>query len=173
MEENRYRTSGVIDETTYREIEKYSLSRGYVWFIRIAAVVMAIFALLMLIVRNFFLFVVFVTFTILFIWQPRRLVKSHMNAAVKRLYEMYPAGSMQVETWFTGEGVAMHNLSNGGQLVLPYETLRRVAETERYFYLVTRANQFILVFKGFLTSEQRRSFLPFLREKCPDIKVVR
>ena len=173
MEENKYRTSGIIDETTYREIEKVSMPRGYIWYTRIAAVVMAIFALFTLVARGYYFFVIFVALTVLFIWRPRRLVKSHLNAAVKRLHEMYPTGSMQVETWFTGEGVATHNLSSGGQLVLPYGTLRRVSETERYFYLVTGANQFILVFKELLTQEQRRNFLPFLREKCPDIKVVR
>ena len=173
MEENKYRTSGIVDETTYREIEKFSMSRGYIWFTRIAAAVMVCLALLMLIAKEYLYIVVFAVFAALFIGQPRRLVKSHLNTAVKRLHETYPAGFMEVETWFTGEGVALHNQSSGGQLVLPYGTLRRVSETERYFYLVTKSSQFILVFKELLTPEQRQSFMPFLREKCPDIKVVR
>lgn len=54
MEANKYRTSGVIDESTYREINKVLLSRRYIWFTRIAAVVTTIFTVLMVIVRSHF-----------------------------------------------------------------------------------------------------------------------
>ena len=173
MGENRYRTSGIIDETTYRELEKVYLSRRFVWGTRIAAVVIAVFALLMLIVRSYFYCVVFAAIAVLFFRWSGWVLKSYRDNAIKQLRESYPAGFMQLETWFTGESVAIHNLSSGGQLALPYGTLRRVAETERYFYLVTKGNQYTLVFKELLTLEQRQSFLPFLREKCPDIKEVR
>ena len=173
MGENKYRTSGVIDETTYRELGKVSLSHRFIWGTRITAVVTVIFALFMLIARKHFFCVIFAVLAVLFFRWPGWVINSYRDSAVKRLHEAYPAGFIQMETWFTEEGVAIHNLSDGGQLALPYGTLRRVAETERYFYLVTGGNQFTLVFKELLTPEQRGNILPFLREKCPDIKVVR
>ena len=174
MEANKYRTSGVIDESTYREINKVLLSRRYIWFTRIAAVVTTIFTVLMVIVRShFFYFVIFVLLTALLLYWPKWLLKSYLTTAVKRMNETYSSGFIQMETWFTEEGVAIHNLTDGAQLVLRYEVLRRAAETERYFYLSTKSNQFTLVFKDLLTLEQKQSFLPFLKEKCPQITVVK
>ena len=173
MQENKYRTSGVIDESTYREIGKFSLSRRYIWFTRIVAVIMALFMVLMLIARRYLYAALFLAFTVLFALRPRRLIKAYLNTAIKRMNETYPPGSMQMETWFTEQGVALHNLTDGAQLVLAYGAFQRVAETERYFYLVTKSGQFTLVFKDLLTPEQKRDFLPFLQGRCPDIKVVR
>ena len=173
MEENKYRTSGVIDESTYQEIGKIAMNRKYIWFTRIAAVVMMLLAALMLIAQNKFYMVLCLVLAVFFALCPRRILKKQLKVVIKRMQEAYPSGSMQMETWFTGEGVAVHNLTDGGQIMLPYGTLQRVAETERYFYLVTKATQFTLVFKDLLTPEERKAFLPFVQGKCPDIKVVR
>ena len=173
METNKYRTSGVIDEATYREISKLAVSRRRVWFARIFSVIMGLFTILMIIVRDYPYMVMFLVFTILFALLPMLITKRSIRTVLKRMAEAYPEGCVRIETFFSEEGIELHNLSNGGKGTLPYGTIQRVAETEHYFYLNTKANQFTLVFKELLTPEQMRSFLPFLREKCPDIKVVR
>lgn len=172
METNRYRTSGVIDESTYPEINKVAF-RGSFRFIRIATVIMGVLSLVMLIALETVSMSVFLILTILLIWWPKQAVRSSLDMAIKRLYESYPAGYMQIETWFTDEGMAIHNLSDGARLLLSYSVLGRVAETERYFYVATKTNQFNLVFKDMLTPDERAGFLPFLQSRCPDIKVVR
>lgn len=173
METNRYRTSGVIGESTLQEISGLVLWPKRMWARRIFTVITAIFALLMLVTQNYTHFAILAACTFLLVWLPRKMRKSNLDTAVKRLHESYSSGRMQMETWFTEEGVAMHNLTDGAQLVLPYGNLQRVKETERYFYILTKASQFTLVFKDLLTPEQKQSFLPFLKEKCPQIKVVK
>ena len=171
METNKYRTSGIIDESTYSEIHKVAF--GSFRFIRVLTVITGILTLVMLIANESVSMSVFLILTILLIWWPKNAVKSSLDMTAKRLHESYPAGYMQVETWFTDEGMATHNLSDGARLLLSYSVLGRAAETERYFYIATKAGQFNLVFKNMLTPEQKRDFLPFLQQKCPDIKVVR
>ena len=172
METNRYRTSGVIDESTYPEINKAAFGRGSFRFIRVATVITGLLTLVSLIALETVSMSVFLVLTMLLIWWPKQAVKSSLDMAIKRLYESYPAGYMQIETWFTDEGMAIHNLSDGGQVLLSYSVLQKVAETERYFYIATKANQFNLVFKSYLTSSEQKEFLSFLQQKCPDIKVV-
>lgn len=173
METNKYRTSGIVDESTLREISGLVIWPKRMWVRRIITVIVAILALLMFIARNYAYFVILAAWIFLLVWLPRKVRKTNLDGAVKRLHESYPSGSMQIETWFTEEGPAMHNLTNGAQLVLPYGSIQLVKETERYFYLLTKANQFTLVFKNMLTPEQKQSFLPFLQKKYSQIKVVK
>lgn len=171
MEENKYRTSGVVDESTLQEINRLILWPKRMWFRWIATVIIALWAVFMLVTRSYAYFIILAACIALLVWMPRKIRKSTLDNAVKRLHESYASGFMQMETWFTEEGVAMHNLTDGAQLVLSYGSIQMVKETERYFYLLTKANQFTLVFKNMLTPEQKQSFLPYLREKCPDIKL--
>ena len=173
MEENKYRTSGVIDESTLQEINRLILWPKHMWFRRIATVIIAIWALFMLVTRSHAYFIILAACIFLLVWRPRKIRRSSLDNAVKRLHESYASGFMQMETWFTEEGIAMHNLTDGAQLVLAYGSIRMVKETERYFYLLTKANQFTLVFKNMLTHEERAGFLPFLQEKCQNLKVIR
>ena len=71
------------------------------------------------------------------------------------------------------DGVHIHNLSNGGDSLLRYENFARAAETENVFFVISKMQQFFLVFKDCLTLEQQKSFLPFLKEKCPKLKIMR
>ncbi len=50
---DQYRTSGVLDEDAYRETSWFWISRKRIWFIRIFAVIMGLFAILMMIVRDY------------------------------------------------------------------------------------------------------------------------
>lgn len=173
METNKYRTSGVIDASTYREISKFSVSRGRVWFARICSVLLGLLTVFELIIQDYLYTAIFLIFTILFALLPALIARLSIRTAIKRMRETYSEGCMRIETFFTEEGIALHNLSAGGQGTLSYEAIQQLVETEHYFYLSTKANQFILVFKDLLTPEERRTFPLFLNEKCPQLKVVK
>jgi len=169
---DQYRTSGVLDENTYREISRFLLPRRYVLFIRIYAIVAAIFAVLMFFSKNYFYMVLLLLITILFAMGPMLLRKLYLHRTLKRMREVR-AEPQCMEIFFTLEGVTLHNPDSGKQAVLPYETIRSAAETEHYFFLNTKANQFTLVFKDCLSPEQKSSFIPFMKEKCPGLKIMR
>ena len=92
---------------------------------------------------------------------------------IARLRESYPDGSCRYESFFTVDGIHIHNLSSGGETLLRYEHFARAAEAERVFFIISKTQQFFLVFKDCLTPEQQKSFLPFLKEKCPKLKIMR
>ena len=169
---DQYRTSGVLDEDAYRETSWFWISRKRIWFIRIFAVIMGLFAILMMIVRDYLYVVLFLIFTVLFAMGPWLLRKLSLHRTLKRIHEVR-AEPVRIETFFTVEGISLCNLSSEVRAVLPYENIRAAAETEHYFFLNTKANQFTLVFKNCLTPEQQASFLPFLKEKCPKLKIMR
>ena len=173
MGENKYRTSGVVDESTLQEISALVLWPKRMWVRRIATVIIAMWALFMLVTRSHAYFIILAACVFLLVWMPGKIRKSSLDSAVKRMHESYASGVMQMETWFTEEGIAVHNLTDGAQRILPYGSIQLVKETERYFYLLTKASQFTLVFKNMLTPDERDSFLLFLHEKCQDLKVMR
>lgn len=173
MEANKYRTSGILDENAYREIARFSVGRWRVWLFRVCSVLLGLLALFMLMVKEYHYMALFLVFTVFFSFAPMLMRKLYARSALKLIKETYPDGYVRMETLFNEEGVILRNLSSGGKGVLSYGILRQAAETEHYFYVSTKARQFTLVFKDMLTPEQKRDFLPFLQEKCPDIKVVR
>lgn len=168
---DQYRTSGILDKAAYRELNKFSVAPWRVWFSRIWSVLMGIFAVLMLIVQDYAYFALFFSFTILFALGPWIMRRRHLRSAFKVLDEAYPEGYVRLESFFTVDGVSLHNLSNGAQAMIPYESLKLVRETEHYFCVGTKARQSFTVFKDCLTPEQRESFLPFLKERCPGLKI--
>ncbi len=169
---DQYRTSGVLDENTYREVSRFLLSRKRVLFIRIYTIVVAIFTVLMFFSKNYPYTVLLLLTTLFCAMGPMLLRKLYLHRALKRMREIR-AEPVRVETFFTLEGITLYNPDSGKQAVLPYENIRGVAETEHYFFLTTKANQFTLVFKDCLIPEQMESFLPFLKERCPKLKIMR
>ncbi len=169
---DQYRTSGVLDENTYREVSRFFLPRRHVLLIRIYAIVVAIFTVLMFFSKNYPYTVLLLLITLLFAMGPMLLQKLYLHRALKRIREIR-AEPARMESFFTLEGITLRNPDSGKQAVLPYENIRGVAETEHYFFLNTKANQFTLVFKDCLIPEQMESFLPFLKERCPKLKIMR
>ena len=170
---NQYRTAGVLDENALREISKYFIARWRKWIAWGAAVIFGVSALLALIAQDFVFVLVCALLAAFFVLAPKRFTKQFLKTNVARLQESYPSGARQMESYFDEEGVVILNRDNSGEGRLYYPTLAQAVETEHYFFLSSKANQFFLVFKDHLTPEQRDNFLPFLKEKCPKLKVVR
>ena len=71
------------------------------------------------------------------------------------------------------DGVVLRNLTIHGEASLRYENLSVAASTPNLFFVMSKSRQFFLVFKDCLTPEQRESFFPFLKERCPKLKIMR
>ena len=169
---NQYRTEGVLDEAALLEINRHFLPCQTLWAARIAAGSFAVFALLSLIAKNGFYTVVFALFAAFFALVPRYYTKKFTARSLALLKENSPDGTRRMESFFVSDGMMIRNRDTGGEICLLYPIFSRAVETEHYFFLITHAGQYCLVFKDCLTSEQNRSFLPFLKEKCPQLKVA-
>ena len=169
---SQYRTAGVLDEGAVWEISRCFLPHRTIWATRIAAAFFAAVAILELIAKDGFYTVVFALFAAFFMFIPRYYIKRFATRSIALLKEGSPGGVRHLESFFDADGMVILNQDTGGEGRLLYPAFSQAAETEHYFFLLTKAGQYCLVFKDYLTPEQRTGFLPFLRGKCPKLKVI-
>ena len=170
---DQYRTSGPMNEDTLREFSKYLLPPRSMWLALLFVVLFCAAAALNFVGGNTVMAVICTVAAAVFVVEVPLLKRKMLQNNIARLRETYPDGSCRYESFFTVEGVHIHNLSNGGETLFRYEHFSRAAETDNVFFIISRSQQFFLVFKDCLTPEQRQSFLPFLKERCPKLKVMR
>lgn len=170
---DQYRTSGTMNEDTLREFSKYLLPPRSKWLVRTFILIFAAISALNYVGGNMVMAVIAALAVVVFLVEVPLLKRKMLRNNIARLRENYPGGSCRYESFFTVDGIHLHNLSNGGETLLRYEHFARVAETENVFFIISKMQQFFLVFKDCLTPEQRDSFLPFLKEKCPKLKIMR
>ena len=162
-----------MNEDTLREFSKYLLPPRSKWLARIFVLLFAAIAVLNYVGGNIVMAVIAALAVVVFLVEVPLLKRRMLRNNINRLRENYPGGSCRYESFFTVDGIHLHNLSNSGETLLRYEHFARVAETENVFFIISKMQQFFLVFKDCLTPEQRDSFLPFLKEKCPKLKIMR
>ena len=79
--------------------------------------------------------------------------------------------SFECITSFTDDEVKLHNPTNGGTAHIKYGTIKRFAETDEWYVLFTKDNQFIIVDKVRLIQEEKdKDFLRFIVGKCENVK---
>lgn len=170
---DQYRTSGTMNEDTLREFSKYLLPSRSKWLALMFILIFGAAAALNFAGGNMVMAVICAAAAVVFMAEIPLLKRKMLRNNIARLRENYPAGACRYESFFTVDGIHLHNLSNGGESLLRYESFARAAETESVFFVISKTQQFFLVFKNCLTPEQQKSFLPFLKEKCPKLKVMR
>ena len=171
MEE--YKTRGTVSEEVLRDVIPFLLSRRQ----RLAPVLLTALSLAAAVlnyrVGSTLIGTICAVAAVLLLLWPGYLRRGLLKSICDRLREVYPGGRYQYESSFNEEGAALHNLTNDGRSFLAYRDFDRACETDRVFFLATKAGQFFLVFKDCLTQEQLRSFPGFLKERCPGLKVRR
>lgn len=170
---DQYRTSGIMDKAALQEVQKYLFRSRLAWVRWVAIVIIAGCALLALMARDWFdggLYLLLAAFIFLF---PRLLQRKYIRTQVNRMREVSPEGVTRYESFFTVDGVVLRNLTVHGEALMGYESLSLAASTPNLFFVMSKSRQFFLVFKDCLTLEQQASFLPFLKEKCPKLKIMR
>ena len=170
---DQYRTTGVMDKVALQEVQKYLFRTRLDWVRWIAVAVIAGCALLALIARDWFdggLYLFLAAFVFLF---PRLIQRRYVKNQLARMRENSLEGVTRYESFFTVDGVVLRNHTIHGEVLMRYENLSFVASTPNLFFVMSKSRQFFLVFKDCLTPEQQKSFPPFLKEKCPKLKIMR
>ncbi len=170
---DQYRTSGTMNEDTLREFSKYMIPSRSKWLALLFVLCFGGAAALNFAGGNTVMTVICTLGVVVFLVEIPLLKRRFLRNNIARLRENYPDGSCRYESFFTIDGIQLHNLSNGGETLLRYESFAQAAETEHVYFIISRMRQFFLVFKDCLTPEQRESFLPFLKERCPKLKIRR
>ena len=168
-----YRTTGAMGETELREVRNYLYPSGFTWGARIFSVLIAVVALLPLIAKDWGSAALYSALAVFFVLFPNLVQRRYIKLQLSRMRENSPDGMIRYESFFTVDGAVLRNLTNHGETLLRYEAIAAAASTPNLFLIMSRSRQFLLVFKNCLTPEQQESFLPFLKERCPKLKVRR
>jgi len=79
--------------------------------------------------------------------------------------------TFELITSFTEDEVKVYNPANGGTAHIKYGTIKRFAETDEWYILITKENQFIIADKVRLIQEGKdKEFLRFIVGKCENVR---
>jgi len=171
---DQYRTSGVIDEAAIKETAKIFIPS---WYRRLTGT----FCILSFLMALFLGFGVkkigfacfFLLFTALFASYPALHRRRSGKITAARLAEQAGSCSLRIESFFNMDGLVVHNLNTDGSILLRYDSIAFLSQSKHYFAVMTKGQQFSILFKDCLLPEQIESFVPFLKEKCPKLKIRR
>lgn len=169
---DQYRTSGTLDEAAIKENAKIYVPTWYRWLTRAFCVFCFLFFLLFSLIGKNVVFSCFFLFgTVLFASYPTLLRRRYWKLTITRLTEQTGTSSFRLETFFNVDGLVVRNLETDGSVLLRYEDIAYLSESKHYFALMTRGQQFTLIFKDCLTDEQKKSFIHDMKQRCPKLKV--
>ncbi len=86
-------------------------------------------------------------------------VNNYVKVHTRRLRETTGADMCEYTTSFNDIGFVLHNHATGGTTTIAYENLCRFKETQSYFVLFTKANQFGVVNKAQIEAAGQREAL--------------
>ena len=157
------------NEECLKILKKYSISPKVKNFLKIFAIISAIFALICIPVSLkfsiFFAFLVLVFILEYFFSYKYFLQKKPFYNEGK-----YRINEYCYKVFFDETGAVVNNLSIGATVQLKYDAFVRIEEINNMYVLFTKANQYIIVFKDCLDNKQVNDFKTFIKERCKNIK---
>ena len=169
-----YRTSGTIDEAVIKETIGIFIPT---WYRRLTGTLCAVSLLFVLIfafeAKKFLFAAFFLLFAALFASYPALLRRRFFKITTVRMREQAGTLSLPFESFFTVDGLSVHNLKADASAVLRYEDIAFALKSKRCFAVMTRGQQFSVIFKEHLTDEQQKNFLPDLKRRCPNLQIRR
>ena len=171
---DQYRTSGTLDEAAIKETAKIYVPSWYRWLTRgFCVLCFLLFLLFSLVGKNVIFSCFFLFFMAVFASYPTLLRRKYWKLAVSRLTEQTGTASFRMESFFNVDGLVVHNLETDGSVLLRYDDIAFLSESRHCFALMTRGQQFTLIFKDCLTDEQKKNFIHDIKQRCPKLKVRR
>lgn len=95
-------------------------------------------------------------------------VRRQRKTQLGRMKEMYGVPEAAFTTGFLEEGIRQFNTHSGGTATLPYDSIKKLSETEHYLLLFTKSEQAAVVFKG--PELDKEGLIAFLKTKPTAIK---
>lgn len=169
-----FETTGEIDKNILKEIKPYFISKKKKI---VFACFLAVFNCVMLIdfiINNDQGRIWFAAILdIILIAEYFIILNTQLKIYNKRLKETIGTDSVTYTTSFDEVGVNIKNHATNGSGNIKYSDVNRIVETRNTFMIITKANQFTLVFKECLKDAQKKEIIEFLKDKCKDIKLLK
>lgn len=145
------------------EISKKIFSSGYKLLVHIIACIFLVLSILSLISNNgdvyytiYFVALSIIIELILFFTQ-----RHYININYNRLVEVVNNEGVYKYTYtFSDNGIKVENRSTGANCLIEYSSFTKCKESDHYFILVTKANQFVALSKNNIKIDDIRKFLP-------------
>lgn len=168
---NLFETQSIINESTFKELKKYLMLRGFriffITFITLSACLFIVSALIRHYVLMTAMFILIIAVILDYIWTLNKNVKVNM----KRLQETIHAKECVYTTSFSETGFKIINHVANATATIAYDDINRFIETENYYALFTKANQFGLVNKSDIDStDKREELINYLKQSCKKIR---
>lgn len=164
-----FETTGIINEEVLKILKKYSMSPNFKRFFKILAIISAIFAFIYIPISikasMFFAF-----FVLVFILEYFLAINIFYKKNFSIIKENTGSNEYSYKVFFNEIGAVVNNLSTGATVQLKYDVLVRLEETTDMYFLFTKSNQYIIVFKNCLDAKQANDFKTFIKERCKNIK---
>ena len=167
-----FKTKTVINENTFRELKKYLIPRKQKIVLLVADLLAVVLMIIAAMIFQSYVFVVLLAVSILiypleYILLANRYVK--MN--IKRLQESIHAKECEYTTSFNDTGFKLINHSTNAVVTIVYEDIARFVETQTYYAVFTKADQFGVVNKYALKGVDERDELKnYLKHRCKGIR---
>ncbi|MGL5038076.1 MAG: YcxB family protein [Aeromonas sp.] len=175
-----FETTGIVNENILKELKKYNMSPKRKKLLVIVSIVCSLLGLLCISLalidfngsKTFYIIFggIDIVLSIIGVWiiiySSNKFHKINMDI----LGELYESSEFKLTVYFNEKGVIINNLSTEATIEIKYEFFDRMLETDNTYTLVTKANQYAIVFKSCLDNEQTYRFEEFIKEKCKNIK---
>lgn len=165
-----YRTITRIDEKALKEIKPFLILTSYKILNYIGTIAGFIYGGMNIYLKEYpqaiigFLlgFIFFITPEI----RANRIIKRHLQVTQEIDGKPY----VDYEISFEDNGFEATNLKTNGSAIFKFEDIKKFEATENYFYLSTKANQFVLVDKRKLSQQDLVKLLKLLEKNLKHIR---
>ena len=171
QDDGRFATEGRIDGEFYEKNKRFLLSWSR--YAIAAGAIMAIYVVMALLYEDSSFLAWGALYALvmigLYLFQRWRVVRIYSA----RLREVVPEGYCLMRTSFGEDGVHIANRTTGSKMILGYDRLKKIAETDAYLLLLSKTKQMAVVYRNCLSKDEYEELNSFLESKCPGIKVYR
>jgi len=164
---NLFETKSIISENSIKELKLYLISPRQK-IPAILGIILSIYASIYF--RSaFFIVLIFIFISII----PFSIMQN-IKMMIKRIQETTNAREYECTTSFGDESMTMINHSTNGTTNILYDNIHRFVETNNYYALFTKAEQFVLVNKKDIEQAQKKEeFISFIKSHCKNLKNTR
>ena len=161
---NLFETKSIISENSIKELKLYLISSRQK-IPAILGVILSIYASIYF--RSaFFIMLIFIFLSII-----PFSIKQNIKIMIKRIQETTNTSEYECTTSFGDESLTFLNHSTNGITNIYYDNIYRLVETNNYYALFTKAEQFVLVNKKDIDQAQKKDeFFSFIKSHCKNLK---
>lgn len=96
--------------------------------------------------------------------------KRIFNLHLKRMYETTGTYEMEYTVSFEEDGVVVQNHSTGANGKMKYDVMRKLVKGRSFYALITSSRQYVPIFIEYLSDQEKKALLAFLKSHAPTVK---